>query len=441
MNASASPASVRVTTGVESHSVVHRPPLAWLDSVLLFGLFLMLAFAIMAFGAMEPWSIFTFEAGAALLFMIWAIKQLGRTPFAVRWNPLYPAFAVVAGVGVIQLTLGLTAYRAATLEQCLRYLAFVFLIVVANDVFYRRTLTQRFALLLSFFGFALACIALAQDASHSSKLLFLRSSPDASWGYGPYDNRSHYAGVMLMLAPLPLTLAMAPYLRGRMRAVLGAAAAIMVSTIFLAGSRGGVIAFFAQCAFLALVFARGRQHRRKVAISICLAFVFLTGLFAFGRGSTLERLATLRTPLSKDVAVLRVAVIKDSPAMLRDRPVLGWGLGTFQHVYPKFRSFYTNSVVAHAHNDYLEFLLETGVLGFAGVLWFVIALLRSGWRMLPQWKTDLTGTVKIGAMAGCVAMLVHSLVDFNLQITANATLFYVLATMVAGTTEEPPQAA
>jgi O-antigen ligase len=431
MSASAGPVAIRAT-GAESAVTLDQPPLAWVDNILFLGLFLLLVFAIGAFGTVEPWSIFIFESGALVLFVIWAIKQVAQKHFALQWNPLYPAFAVLAGVVAIQLTLGLTAYRAATLEQSLRYLAYLFLIVVANDVFRRPALVKHFALLLSFFGLAVACVSLVQDASHSTKLLFLRAPHEAGWSYGPYENHSHYAGLMLMLAAFPLPLAMAPYLRGRTRALLGAAAAVMVATIFLSSSRGGVIAFFAQAAFLALVFARGRQHRRKVAIAACIGFISLAALFAFGRGSTLERLASLRGPLTNEIPGLRLAVVKDSHAMLHDRPVLGSGLGTFQDVYPQYRSFYTNAVVEHAHNDYLEFLLETGMVGFAGVLWFVIVLLRRGWQQVPQWKTGLTGTVKIGAMAGCIAMLVHSLMDYNLQITANAAMFFVLATMAAG---------
>ncbi len=440
MSAFAGPGAVRAAEASRADVGVRRRPLAWIDHVLLAGLFLLIAFAIVAFGAVEPWAVFIFEAGSLLLFVLWAMQQLAQPQFALRRNPLYPGLGLLAAVVAIQVGFGLTAYRAATLEQALKYLAYVFLMVVANDVFRRATLVQRFALLLSLFGFALAGVSLAQDATHSSKLLFLRTISETGWSYGPYVNHSHYAGLMLMLAPLPLTLAMAPYLRGRARAVLGAAAAVMVATIFLSGSRGGVIAFFAQAAFLALVFARGRQHRRKIAITAFLGFVFLAALFAFGRGSTLERLATLRSPLTTEIPGLRLAVLKDAHDMLHDRPVLGWGLGTFQHVYPQFRSFHTNRVVEHAHNDYLEFLFETGMLGFAGVLWFVIVLLRSAWQKLPEWKTGLTGTVKIGAIAGCIAMLVHSLVDFNLQITANAALFYVLATMVTGSLEgELPQ--
>jgi O-antigen ligase len=199
-----------------------------------------------------------------------------------------------------------------------------------------------------------------------------------------------------------------------------------------------LIAFFAQGAFLALVFARGRQHRRKVAISACVAFIFLAGLFAFMKGVTIERLATMRSPQVAELAGLRVDVLRDSPAMLVERPVLGWGLGTFEHVYPQYRSFYTNHVVQHAHNDYLEFLLETGVVGFTAVLWFVLVLLRSGWKQLPQWKTSLTGVVKIAAMAGCIGILVHSIMGFNLRVTPNAALFYVMAVMVVAGPDERP---
>src|SRR5262245_45776889 len=293
MSASVGPVTIRAAAETEPGASLHQQPLEWVDHILLVGLFFLLAFAIVAFGAVEPWSVFIFELGALVLFVIWALKQVVQKHFSLQWNPLYPAFAVIAAVASIQLTLGLSAYRAATLEQSLRSMAYIFLIVVANDVFRRPALVKQFALLLSFFGLALACVSLLQEATHSSKLLFLRVPHEAGWSYGPYENHSHYAGLMLMLAAFPLPLAMASYLRGRTRALLGASAAVMVATIFLSSSRGGVIAFFAQAAFLALVFARGRQHRRKVAIAAFLAFIALACLFAFGRGSTLERLASL----------------------------------------------------------------------------------------------------------------------------------------------------
>ena len=57
-------------------------------------------------------------------------------------------------------------------------------------------------------------------------------------------------------------------------------------------------------------------------------------------------------------------------------PLLGWGLGTFPTIYPSFRSFYTNLFVNQAHNDYAQLLVETGLLGFGLMLWFVFRLYR-----------------------------------------------------------------
>lgn len=416
-------------------STAPRPGLRLMDHVLSTSLCALLAFAVLSFGAADPWAHFVFQSGAVLLFLLWSLQVAGKS-FTLSWNPLYPSFGLIAAIVGIQLLLGLTVYRHATMQQALKYLALLFLVLVADHCFRRETLVQRFGLFISLFGFVLAAVALAQDVFDSTKLMFLRDSERPGFGYGPYPNRDHYAGLMALLAPFPLTLAMAPYLRGRTRVLMGAAAAVIVATLFLCRSRAGLIAFFAQAAFLAIVFARGRQHRRKVAISACVAFIFLAGLFAFMQGVTIERLATMRSPQVAELAGLRVDVLRDSRAMLAERPVLGWGLGTFEHVYPQFRSFYTNHVVQHAHNDYLEFLLETGIVGFAAVLWFVLVLVRSGWKKLPQWKTGLTGVVRIAAMAGCIGMLVHCLMGFNLQVTSNAAFFYVLAVMVVASPDE-----
>jgi len=117
--------------------------------------------------------------------------------------------------------------------------------------------------------------------------------------------------------------------------------------------------------------------------------------------------------------------------MAAKRPILGWGLGTFPVVYPQFRTFYTNFYVNEAHNDYLQFLAETGALGFAALLWFIWRLYRNALRRIQEWTTDLNGSIALAGLLGCTGILVHSFVDFNLQIPANAAWFYVLAVIAA----------
>jgi O-antigen ligase len=117
--------------------------------------------------------------------------------------------------------------------------------------------------------------------------------------------------------------------------------------------------------------------------------------------------------------------------MFWHRPVLGWGLGTFPTVYPAYRSFYTNLFVNEAHNDYAQLLVETGLLGFALMLWFVIVLYRRGLPTSRRWEFKWDGAVSVAALLGCTGILLHSFVDFNLQIPANAALFYVLCALAA----------
>ena len=76
----------------------------------------------------------------------------------------------------------------------------------------------------------------------------------------------------------------------------------------------------------------------------------------------------------------RPAILKDGLRMFRLKPIFGWGLGTFPTAYPAFRSFYTDLFVNAAHNDYLQALVETGAVGFACVLWFVVVLYRQGFE-------------------------------------------------------------
>jgi O-antigen ligase len=115
--------------------------------------------------------------------------------------------------------------------------------------------------------------------------------------------------------------------------------------------------------------------------------------------------------------------------MVRERPLLGWGLGTFATVYPSFRSFYSESEVNEAHNDFMQLLVETGVAGFALMVVFLVLVYRTGMRSIGHWRRDPRATITMAALIGCTGLLIHSLSDFNLQIPANAALFFALTAL------------
>ena len=117
----------------------------------------------------------------------------------------------------------------------------------------------------------------------------------------------------------------------------------------------------------------------------------------------------------------------DSWRIFLDHPVLGTGLGTIQMVFPPYDSLYDGRVVNHSHNDYLEVLAETGILGGLCCAWFLTVLLLESLKGLENLQTSFNSALNLSGLIGCSGLLVHSLVDFNLHIPANALLFFVAA--------------
>jgi len=122
-------------------------------------------------------------------------------------------------------------------------------------------------------------------------------------------------------------------------------------------------------------------------------------------------------------------VLKDSLRMFARKPILGWGLGAFETVHPAFRSFYTTVYDNAAHNDYVQVLVESGIVGFAYVVWFITCVYRTGLKNLRHWNQSWRGALQLSAIVGCTGLLVHSALDFNLQVPGNAACFYVFCAL------------
>ncbi len=402
------------------------------DSVLLAGVFGLLFFGPLAFGALEPWSMFVLEAGVAILFALWLAKQAMTGELTIRANPLYLPMLALATIVIAQFAFGWTAYRHDTFSKAILYVAYGLFAFLASQCLQRSSQAKAVAVAISTFGVALAGFALLQGLSSNGKLYWVRAPHFGGWIYGPYVNHNHYAGLMEMLVPIPLVFCLTRYADSRLQKAGAAAAAVMAGTIFFSGSRGGMLAITAELVFLAVVLLK-MYSGTKVAASLGLFAVLVVVLLVWIGGLELsKRVATISSETKQEISGgTRWTIDKDGLRMFEKKPILGWGFGTFPTVYPQFRSFYTNLFVTDAHNDYLQHLVETGILGFATMLWFLVTLYRSAWRKLHDWPNDITGAVTLACLLGCTGILVHSFLDFNLQIPANAAWFYVLCALAA----------
>ncbi len=425
--------SSALATQPEPAPVARVSRLRLTNTVLLAGACAVLLLGPLAFGAVEPWSIFALEACAMLLLGVWAYRQWINRELNLSGHVLFRPMAAFFALVVVQWLAGTTAYRHVTYTHLLLYAAYGMLVFVVTQTLRRSSQFDLLAKLFTAYGAVLASFAVLQGMAPNGKLYWIRTLEQGGYIYGPYVNHNHYAGLMEMLTPFPLVLAATHFTNGNRKIAAAGIAALMAASIFLSGSRGGMAAFVAQMVVLGLLLVRKREGgwKQPVMLGAFLALVIVFLVWMGGNELT-RRLISIHSEAREEIGGgIRLSIDRDCLRMLLKRPFLGWGLGAFPIVYPEFRSFYTTFFVNQAHNDYLQLLVETGLAGFSIAVWFLVLVFRRAAGKLENWTESATGALTVAAMLGCVGILVHSFLDFNLQIPANAALFYVLCAIAA----------
>lgn len=403
------------------------------NNALLAGAGAVLLLGPLAFGAVEPWSIFALETCAMLLLAVWASRQWINHELSVSDNVLYRPMAAFFALVLVQWVFGATAYRHVTYSHLLLYAAYGMLAFVVTQTLRRSSQFEMLAKVFTGYGALVAAFAILQGLAPNGKLYWIWASQQGGAIYGPYVNHNHYAGLMEMLTPFPLVLATTHFTNGNRKIAVAGIAALMAASIFLSGSRGGMAAFVAQMIVLSVLLVHRREGSWKQPLMLggflAVVIVFLIWI---GGNELTRRLVSIHAEAREEInGGLRLTIDRDCLRMLIKKPILGWGLGTFPIVYPEFRSFYTNFFVNEAHNDYLQLLVETGLAGFSIAVWFLVQVFRQAANKLNNWTETASGAMTVATLLGCIGILVHSFLDFNLQIPANAALFYVLCAIAA----------
>jgi O-antigen ligase len=202
-------------------------------------------------------------------------------------------------------------------------------------------------------------------------------------------------------------------------------AAIPVGALLMSGSRGGIVAFACEVGLLiALLWFRGGD--KKQLLIFLGALLLAGGLVAWlGMGDVIHRFSKMHNPEMSESQ--RVSMSKGAYRIFRDHPWTGIGIGAIVSVYPAYETAYDSSIVDHVHDDHFELLAETGSVGAICWLTFIGLLIVYGIKNVWAQRDPAVRALQLGALVGCVGLLVHSFADFNLHIPANALLFYLLA--------------
>jgi O-antigen ligase len=393
------------------------------------GICCLLAFAVLAFGATEAWSQAVLEVGAAVLLVVWAIRQYRQKAEYLSISPEFVPLCAFALVAVLQLVFHLTASRFYTrieLQLLTTYLIVVFLM---SQSFSRKGHWRAFAWFVMTLGFFVSIFGILQSLTFNGKLYWFRVMRFGGLPFGPYVNRNHFAGFAEMVIPVALV----PLVLGKVRRerlfLVALFAVVPIVALLLSASRGGIVSFVVQMVILFLLLLIRRVRSKYVIVGGMVVVSAVMAVSWIGVQQVLTRFAGIQN--LEVSAGKRAAMRRDTWRIFLDHPIIGTGLGTLQMIYPPYDSVYDGKIVNHAHNDYLEGLAETGLIGGLCCLWFLGVLLLNGLKGMVALEGSFGSMLNLSGLVACSGILVHSLVDFNLHIPANALLFFVSAHMAA----------
>lgn len=405
------------------------------------GICLLLAFAVLAQGGVEDWARAVFESGAGLLLFAWAVRS-----YFHRDEPLQiPAILLpLVAFGILislQWLFRITASSFATRIELLLFSADLILVFLAAQAFRTIKDWRGFAWFLIVFAFFVSGFGILQHLTFNGKLYWFREMAYGGIPFGPYVNRNHFAGFAELAIPLSLVpLALGKVRRERL-VIVSIFAIIPLAALFLSASRGGIVSVLSEAVLLLILLAVRRslgRHALAGAAVLVLAFSLVSWI---GVRQILSRFASFQ---NLEVSEGKRASMRSGTwRIFADHPVVGAGFGAFQTVYPPYETQYDGKIVNHAHNDYLEALAETGSLGGLCCAWFLGTLFITSLKRIHNPSSPFAGVLHLAGLIGCFGFLIHSLVDFNLHIPANAFLFLLMAQLAAVpilSPEAPPPA-
>lgn len=343
----------------------------------------------------------------------------GRQIFAANYG--------VAGLPLPWLPISLDS--GSTIRSGLTLLpgAAIFLAMLSLEPRDRRTLT----LVLIGFGLASFLLGLAQLFQGPTSELRFHAITNPNQAVGFFANRNHFASLLYCMIPFTAAWAAALFQDQRRDKTLGLILCLGVYACVILGlgltkSRSGLLLTLVGGAASFLIVWLGLERgklRTRALWAVSIATVI--GVLAIMQFALLGLLTSVEETVTGD---RRFTIYATTARAALDFLPFGSGLGTFQRIYMMYETpaIMFGQFINRAHNDWLEGLLETGVLGGLLALGFLAwygAISRRVWSRRVRAGLAIDAALSRGAWVVIGLLLLHSLTDYPLRTTAQMAVF------------------
>ena len=392
----------------------------------------MLVFAPLAFGAVEPWAYLMVQGMGAAVCALWAVRLWVSPKTKILWPPLAWVVAAFAVYAVVRYFTADIEYVARIEVIQVLFLAFIFFAVM--NILRGQEETEWVSYTLIGLATLVSCYAVGQLLSHSDLVWNVHTGNEAR-ASGTYISPNHFAGFLEMILPLALAFLLVGKMKIIPRILLGYAVVAVALGLAVSFSRAGWVAAAAGILLVLGVLLGHRNHRVR---AIILLVVMLAGGGVFVSHYLSKTTGFTHHVQVKDVEgpgnydwTSRLKMWDAAWRMWLDHPWWGVGPAHFDYRFREYRPADLQARPDRCHNDYLNLLTDWGVAGvvivLAGMGIFLAGLLKTWPHIRREENAFGSGQSNrfaffLGATGGLASLAVHSTMDFNLHIPANALI-------------------
>lgn len=455
-------------------------PAAAADRAIYASFLLLLAWAPIPLGSNRPWAAALLEIGILSLAIAWLWLYASgrahlRTSFLRAWPAMLlfalwlawlalqivplPAALVQAisptraqlaapGPAAALQTLSIDPYASAgfLLKSCAYVAAFCLTLALMRS----RERLKTTAIVIVAAGTVQALLASLMHLGGWNYELFFTKFSHIDSAHGTFVNRNHLAGYLEICLALGIGMMIATLKGGAAqswknrlrdtarwllstRVLLRISLIVMVIALVMTRSRMGNAAFFTSLLIAGVIGLATSRHATRSTVILLVSLIVIDVFFAgtwFGVENVIKRYE--QTTIYRELQPTGGSVEERlepglyAMDMLKDYPLTGSGGGTFYTVFPKYRPGAISAYFDYAHNDYVQITTDTGLIGLGLLGLVVLSTFAVALRTLYERRDPLCRGIAFGAAMGIIAIVIHSWVDFNLQIPANALTFVVM---------------
>ncbi|MBI4707564.1 MAG: O-antigen ligase family protein [Candidatus Omnitrophica bacterium] len=396
-----------------------------LDWLIIFAVLVVIFLSPWPYGSVGLAARYFLHLGALLVLMLLLLK-LSVKDGKLRYSFVYLPLILFLANAVFSITYSI--YRYASIVEALSLSSYLIAFLCITQSFERKNSLKVFAWGIVLTGIGYCIYGLAQYYGYFANAYWAEPKSVSS----RFVNSGSFGAYININLFLSLGLAMSSK-RAISRVLCFIFPAIFFVTLILSNSRISWIVFLLiAILWLVLMLKNVTISKTKGFISVLGFVIILCCALYYLRVPFLHRLQVASITNFQSL-FQRMDIWVGTIKLIIAHP-FGAGLGAFSYIYPSFRIHSDRFFVEAAHSDFLQVFAETGIIGFGLLLWFVILVILRSLRFLSQPENKEQVVLGLGIFCAFCSFLLQALVDFPLQVPANAVLFFVITGMLASLT-------